>query len=101
MTKTTYPSLYQINTRVWLTSLSETLGRPAQLDDIPDAELDRLAAMGFDWVWCLSVWQTGTAAQAISRANPGWRREFDETLPDLKEEDIAAKVLEIIEDTQR
>jgi hypothetical protein len=89
MTKTTHPSLYQINTRVWLTSLSETLGRPAQLDDIPDAELDRLAAMGFDWVWCLSVWQTGTAAQAISRANPGWRREFDETLPDLKEEDIA------------
>ncbi|MFC1922276.1 alpha-amylase family glycosyl hydrolase [Chloroflexota bacterium] len=89
MTKSLYPSLYQINTRVWLTSLSETLGRPAQLDDIPDAELDRLVAMGFDWVWFLSVWQTGPAAQAISRANPGWRREFNETLPDLKEEDIA------------
>ena len=93
MTQNHYPSLYQINTRVWLTSLSEalsaTLGRPAQLDDIPDAELDRLAAMGFDWVWFLSVWQTGPAAQAISRANPGWRREFEETLPDLKDEDIA------------
>jgi hypothetical protein len=32
-----YPSLYQINTRVWLTELSQTLGRPAMLDDIPDA----------------------------------------------------------------
>jgi hypothetical protein len=84
-----YPSLYQINTRVWLTSLSETLGRPARLDDLPDAELDRLAGMGFDWVWFLSVWQTGPAAQAISRANPEWRREFEETLPDLKDEDIA------------
>ena len=42
-----HPSLYQVNTRVWLTSLSETLGRPAGLDDIPDAELDRLAETGF------------------------------------------------------
>ncbi len=47
-----------------------------------------MAELGFDWVWFLSVWQTGPAAQAISRANPGWRHEFAETLPDLKEEDI-------------
>ncbi len=89
MTHVLHPSLYQINTRVWLTELSRKLGRTAQLDDIPDAELDRLSKMGFDWVWFLSVWQTGPAAQAISRANPGWRREFEETLPDLKDEDIA------------
>jgi hypothetical protein len=84
-----YPALYQVNTRVWLTRLSASLGRKATLDDIPDAELDRLAGMGFDWVWLLSVWQTGPAAQAISRANAGWRREFEETLPDLTDEDIA------------
>ncbi len=84
-----YPSLFQINTRVRLTELSATLGRKTTLDDIPDAELDGLAGMGFDWVWLLSVWQTGPAAQAISRANPVWRREFEETLPDLKDEDIA------------
>ena len=84
-----YPLLYQINTRVWLTELSQKLGRSATLDDIPDAELDRLAEMGFDWVWFLSVWQTGLAAQQVSRTNPEWRREFQETLPDLREEDIA------------
>src|SRR5580700_5672534 len=84
-----YPSLYQINTRVWLTELSQKLGRPATLDDIPDAELDRLAEMGFDWVWFLSVWQTGPTAQQVSRTNAEWRREFQETLPDLREEDIA------------
>ena len=44
-----YPLLYQINTRVWLTELTQKLGRSATLDDIPDAELDRLAEMGFDW----------------------------------------------------
>jgi glycosidase len=83
-----YPSLYQINTRVRLTELSRTLGRAATLDEIPDAELDRIAGMGFDWVWFLSVWRTGAVAQRISRSNPEWRREFEETLPDLREEDI-------------
>src|SRR5271169_2771762 len=88
MREARYPALYQINTRVWLTELSGVLGRRATLDDIPDAELDHLAEMGFDWVWFLSVWQTGPAAQAISRANPGWRHEFAATLPDLTDEDI-------------
>src|SRR5687767_9358500 len=82
-----YPSLYQINTRVWLTDLSGSLGRHATLDDVPDAELDRVAGMGFDWVWLLSVWQTGLVAQQISRTNPEWRHEFQETLPDLRDED--------------
>jgi Alpha amylase, catalytic domain len=72
-----------------LTELSGSLGRPATLDDISDAELDRLAGMGFDWIWLLSVWQTGPAAQRISRGNRQWRREFEETLPDLREDDIA------------
>ncbi len=84
-----YPVLYQINTRVWLTELSRTLGRRATLDDIPDAELDALAQKGFDWIWFLSVWQTGLAAQQVSRSNPQWRQEFQETLPDLRDEDIA------------
>jgi len=84
-----YPSLYQINTRVWLTELSDNIGRHATLDDIPDTELDRLAEMGFDWIWFLSVWTTGPVARKISRENPEWRRDFEITLPDLKEEDIA------------
>jgi glycosidase len=83
-----YPSLYQVNTRVWLTELSQQLGRRAVLDDIPDAELDRLAEKGFDWIWLLSVWQTGLTAQKVSRANAEWRKEFHETLPDLRDEDI-------------
>ena len=84
-----HPSLYQINTRVWLTKLSASMGRPATLDDIPEVEWDRLAERGFDWIWLLSVWQTGIVAQQISRANPEWRHEFEHTLPDLREEDIA------------
>jgi hypothetical protein len=83
-----HPSLYQVNTRVWLTELTRLLGRPASLDDIPDAELDGLASRGFDWIWFLSVWQTGKAGQCVSRSNPEWRKEFQETLPDLNDDDI-------------
>jgi hypothetical protein len=64
------PSRSQVNTRVWLTELSRALGRVAKLDDMPDAEVDRVAGMGFDWVWLLSVWRTGPAAQQISRSHP-------------------------------
>jgi glycosidase len=83
-----YPSLYQINARVWLTELSRALGRRATLDDIPDSALDEFAQKGFDWIWMLSIWQTGAAAQAVSRSNPEWRHEFQQTLPDLTEDDI-------------
>ena len=56
------------------------------LDDIPDDELDRLASLGFAWIWVLSVWRTGSVAQEISRMNPEWLHEFQETLPDLRED---------------
>jgi hypothetical protein len=46
MRKPLYPSLYQINTRVWLTEHSRALGRSATLDDMPDAKLDHAAEMG-------------------------------------------------------
>lgn len=95
MATVSYPSLYQVNTRVWLTALSGDLGRRATLDDIPDCALDDFVRQGFDWIWLLSVWQTGPAAQAISRANPDWRREFAETLSDLRDEDIAGSVFAI------
>lgn len=83
------PSHYQINTWVWMTELSQKIGHPATLDDIPDAGMDRLVESGFDWVWLLSVWQTGLASQAVSRSNAGWCKEFQATLPDLQEQDIA------------
>jgi len=84
-----YPSLYQINTRVWLTALSHEHGRKATLDDIPDKALQQLKELGFDWLWFLSVWCTGELGKKISRENPGWRHDFENTLSDLHEEDIA------------
>ena len=55
MANVRYPALYQINTRVRLTELSRALRKHATLDDIPDAELDRPTALGFDRSRFLSV----------------------------------------------
>src|SRR6516162_11087637 len=83
-----YPVLYQINTRVWLNRLSREAGKRVTLADIDDATLDGFAEQGFDWIWLLSVWQTGNAGRAVSRSNSKWRAEFKAALPDLTDDDI-------------
>src|SRR5215510_13762231 len=83
-----YPSLFEINTRVWLGRLSREAGRPMTLADIDDATLDDIARRGFDWVWLLSVWRTGAASRAVSRRTAAWRAEFAAVLPDLTDDDI-------------
>ena len=83
-----YPTLFQINTRVWLQRLSREAGKPITLADIDDATIDGFAEQGFDWIWLLSVWQIGAAGRAVSRGNPQWRAEFKTVLPDLTEDDI-------------
>jgi glycosidase len=80
--------LYQVNTRAWMHERGEALGRAATLSDVPDAELDRIAADGFDWLWPLGVWQTGEAGRAVSRQEPTWQREYRELLPDFTAADV-------------
>jgi hypothetical protein len=83
-----YPSLFQINTRVWLGQLSRAAGKPITLADIDNETIDSFAERGFDWIWLLSVWRTGAAGRAVSRSNRQWREEFKTVLPDLTEADI-------------
>jgi hypothetical protein len=83
-----HPSLYQINTRVFLTERSAQIRRSATLDDVPDALLDEMAGRGFEWAWFLGVWQTGEAGRQISRADRRLRAEFTHELRDLREDDI-------------
>lgn len=92
-----YPSLYQVNTRVFLSQLSAKLGRPATLDDVPDHQLDEWAERGFDLIWFLGVWQTGPAAQKVSASKPDWLEEYGRTLPDFRESDICGSCFAIRE----
>jgi len=83
-----YPSLLQINTRVWVEHLSREANRGVTLADIDDTTMDRFAERGFDWIWLLSVWRTGAVGRAVSRSNPQWHAEFKIVLADLAEDDI-------------
>ena len=91
-----HPSLYQINTRVLLQERGVALGRPATLDDVPDGLLDDVSAKGFGWVWMLGVWQTGAAAQRVSRTNPKLRGEFAAELPDVRDQDIVGSPFAVV-----
>ena len=84
----THPLLYQINTRIWLNELGQSLGRPATLDDVADDALDEVQQLGFDWVWLLGIWQTGEAGRRVSANHPGWRGDYVQALPDFREEDV-------------
>ena len=90
-----YPALFQVNTRARLSEIAAARGRKATLDDIPDAELDRLAADGFDLVWFLGVWQTGEAARRVSRSKPEWLANYRRVLPDFGEEDVCGSCFAI------
>lgn len=78
------PSLYQINTKVLLSSISKS----ATLDDIPNSFLDSLASQGFDWLWPLGVWTIGPSGREISRTNKDWHKEYRDCLRDFTEDDI-------------
>ena len=88
MSKPRYPALFEINTRAWLWRLSQAAGKPVTLATVDDAILDDFARRGFDWIWLLSVWRTGTASRAVSRGTPAWQAEFRAALPDLTQDDI-------------
>ena len=61
--------------------LSRALGPRGTLDDIPDAELDRLAEMGFDWVWLLERLADGPAASSLALSTRSGGGNSQETLP--------------------
>lgn len=53
---------------VWLDQLSRTHGLPIKrLDQVPDAELDRLAEWGFSSLWLIGLWERSPASQRIKQ----------------------------------
>jgi glycosidase len=53
---------------VWLDQLTKKYGRPInRLDQIPDEELDTLAAWGFTGLWLIGVWERSPASVKIKQ----------------------------------
>src|ERR1700758_2321581 len=82
-----YPSLYEINTWVWLSDLSEKYGKAIDLASVPSAEWDAIAAYRFNAVWLMGVWERTPAGIAIANNNPGLLDDFHRALPDFRPED--------------
>ncbi len=56
------------NTYVWLHQLSVEYGTDIErLDQIPDAELDRLARRGFNSLWLIGIWERSPASQRVKQ----------------------------------
>lgn len=82
-----YPSVYEINTWVWLADLSNKTGHRVDLSSVPSSEWDAIAAGGFDAVWLMGVWERSPAGIAIANKNAGLLQDFRRALPDFRTDD--------------
>jgi hypothetical protein len=80
--------IYEISTWVWLNELGRKHGRPITLADVPSTEWDRIAALGFDTVWLMGVWERSPAGIVIAREKQGLEPEFHRVLPDYTPADV-------------
>jgi len=82
------PTVYEINTAVWLERLGRELGRPLRLEEAPDAAWDSIAALPVDAVWLMGVWQRSPAGLRIALSDPKLDAGNRAALPDLRPEDV-------------
>ena len=82
------PTVYELNTAVWLERLGRERGRPLQLDEVPDAVWDGLAGLPVDAVWLMGVWQRSPEGLRIALTNPDVDAGNRAALPDLRPEDV-------------
>ena len=76
-----HPFIYEINTWVWLDELSRREGAPVNLASVPGGEWDAIAALGFDAVWLMGVWERSPAGIAIALENGGLIESFRAPCP--------------------
>ncbi|MCT1352243.1 alpha-amylase family glycosyl hydrolase [Gordonia sp. p3-SID1431] len=87
-TSVPHPFIYEINVWPWLHDLSAQAGRPVGLGSVPDEQWDVIAALGFDAVWLMGVWERSPAGIAIALGNDELMSEFQTALPDVEAADV-------------
>jgi glycosidase len=79
------PLVYEINTWVWLNTLSRRYGEEITLHTIPDAALDEIALPGIDMIWLMGIWKRSV----LGRENAlKYKHEYRGALPDLTDDDV-------------
>jgi hypothetical protein len=82
-----HPSIYELNTWVWLEHLSEQFGRTIQLDSVPGSVWNAISDLHFDAVWFMGVWERSPAGIAVANRNEGLLNDFRRALPDFRLQD--------------
>src|SRR4051794_35556974 len=83
-----HPFIYEINTWVWLNELGQRTSEGIGLGEVPAREWDAIAALGFDAVWLMGVWERSPAGIAIALRNDGLVESFRDALPDVAGADV-------------
>src|SRR5712691_5578360 len=76
------PVIYEINTWVWLNSLSHHYKKAITLGTIPMEQWDALASLSVDAVWLMGVWERSPEGIRIANENVGLQADFQHALPD-------------------
>ena len=82
------PTVYELNTAVWLERLGRPRGRPLTLGEVPGEQWDSLASLPVDAVWLMGVWERSPAGIEIALRNPDVQSGNRAALPDLRPEDV-------------
>lgn len=77
--------IYEINTRVWLNTLSRRFGKTITLANVPDSVVDDLLKLRVSSIWLMGVW---TRSKSGREGALRYKHEYQSALPDLTDADI-------------
>jgi len=86
------PRIYEINTWVWLTTLSNKYEYAINLHNLPEEELDELSSYHVDAIWLMGVWFRGPSSRGSAL---NYIHEYVGALPDITEADIGGSAYAI------
>ncbi|MFH1194237.1 MAG: alpha-amylase family glycosyl hydrolase [bacterium] len=87
MRKIKNPSIFEINTRVWLKRFN-TLEKEARISDVPDSYWTDLALKGIDCIWLMGIWKTCESTIEKYCFEDFLQKNYSKALKDWKPEDV-------------
>lgn len=79
------PKIYEINTWVWLDTLSHQYGETITLANVPQQAIEEIITYNVDAVWMMGVWHRG---EATRNSALNYVHEYRGVLPDITEDDV-------------
>lgn len=77
--------IYEINTRVWLNTLSRRFGKPITLANVPEVVVEDLTKLRISAIWLMGVWSRSKAGREGALK---YKHEYKSALPDLTDADV-------------